>query len=130
MNRSATLWLIFGAALIAGGCVKETRPLPVLPTGGWNGIFSRSAVLPVALLSIGPMAVFARQTRAGMLEVMGQDYIRTARAKGLSEKVVVLKHALRNALIPIVTVIGLEFGSAGSNWSMFLNGTRLSTSPL
>jgi peptide/nickel transport system permease protein len=87
------------------------RALPVLPTGGWNGIFSRSAVLPVALLSIGPMAVFARQTRAGMLEVMGQDYIRTARAKGLREMKVVVVHALRNALIPLLTILGFMLGS-------------------
>ena len=87
------------------------RALPVLPTGGWNGIFSRSAVLPVTLLSIGPMAVFARQTRAGMLEVMGQDYIRTARAKGLREMTVVTAHALRNALIPLLTILGFLLGS-------------------
>ncbi len=86
------------------------RALPVLPTGGWNGLFSRSAVLPVALLSIGPMAVFARQTRAGMLEVMGQDYIRTARAKGLREMKVVVIHALRNALIPLLTILGFMLG--------------------
>ncbi len=86
------------------------RALPVLPTGGWNGLFSRSAVLPVALLSIGPMAVFARQTRAGMLEVMGQDYIRTARAKGLRETKVVVIHALRNALIPLLTILGFMLG--------------------
>ncbi len=87
------------------------RALPVLPTGGWNGLFSRSAVLPVVLLSIGPMAVFARQTRAGMLEVMGQDYIRTARSKGLRETKVVVVHALRNALIPLLTILGFMLGS-------------------
>jgi ABC-type dipeptide/oligopeptide/nickel transport system permease component len=85
--------------------------IPVLPPGGWDGIFSRSAVLPVVLLSIGPMAVFARQTRAGMLEVMGQDYIRTARAKGLHEMTVVTVHALRNALIPLLTILGFLLGS-------------------
>jgi ABC-type dipeptide/oligopeptide/nickel transport system permease component len=65
----------------------------------------------VVLLSIGPMAVFARQTRAGMLEVMGQDYIRTARAKGLREMKVVVVHALRNALIPLLTILGFMLGS-------------------
>ena len=86
------------------------RVIPVLPPGGWNGLFSRNAVLPVALLSIGPMAVFARQTRAGMLEVMGQDYIRTARAKGLREMTVVTVHALRNAFIPLLTILGFLLG--------------------
>jgi peptide/nickel transport system permease protein len=87
------------------------RTIPALPPGGWNGIFSRSAVLPVVLLSIGPMAIFARQTRAGMLEVMGQDYIRTARAKGLREMAVVTVHALRNAFIPLLTILGFLLGS-------------------
>ena len=56
------------------------------------------------------MAIVARMTRSSMLEVLRQDYIKTARAKGLSETKVVLKHALRNSLIPVVTVIGLQFG--------------------
>jgi peptide/nickel transport system permease protein len=87
------------------------RTVPLLPPGGWQGLFSRSAVLPVLLLSLGPMAVFARQTRAGMLEVMGQDYIRTARAKGLREQMVVTRHALRNALIPLLTILGFLLGT-------------------
>ncbi len=56
------------------------------------------------------MAIIARMTRSSMLEVLRQDYIKTARAKGLSERKVVFKHALRNGLIPIVTVVGLQFG--------------------
>lgn len=87
------------------------RTIPVLPPGGWDGIFSRSAVMPVVLLSLGPMAVFARQTRAGMLEVMGQDYIRTARAKGVHEMTIVTVHALRNAFIPLLTILGFLLGS-------------------
>jgi peptide/nickel transport system permease protein len=87
------------------------RTVPVLPPGGWDGILSRSAVLPVVLLSIGPMAIFARQTRSGMLEVMGQDFIRTARAKGLREEAVVIVHALRNAFIPLLTILGFLLGS-------------------
>jgi peptide/nickel transport system permease protein len=58
-----------------------------------------------------PMATIARMTRSSLLEVLGQDYIRTARAKGLVYTLVIRKHALRNALIPIVTVIGLETGA-------------------
>ena len=56
-------------------------------------------------------AIIARMTRASMLEVIGQDYIRTARAKGLSERIVTYRHALKNALIPVITVVGLEFGA-------------------
>jgi peptide/nickel transport system permease protein len=66
--------------------------------------------LPAVTLSTIPMAIVARMTRSSMLEVLRQDYIKTARAKGLSQRVVVFKHALRNALIPVVTTIGLQFG--------------------
>jgi len=68
----------------------------------WDTILH--AILPVAILTYGGLAYLSRQMRVGMLEVIRQDYIRTARAKGLSEKVVVLKHALRNSLIPVVTL--------------------------
>lgn len=67
-------------------------------------------ILPSFTLSTVPMALVARITRSSMLEVLRQDYIRTAKAKGLSEIVVYYKHALRNALIPVITVIGLSFG--------------------
>jgi peptide/nickel transport system permease protein len=66
--------------------------------------------MPAFTLSTIPMAIVARMTRSSMLEVLRQDYIKTARAKGLSEWIVIIKHALRNALIPVVTVIGLQFG--------------------
>jgi len=68
-------------------------------------------ILPSVVLGTIPMAVIARMTRSSMLEVLGEDYIRTARAKGLSPVAVVMKHALRNALIPVVTVIGLQVGT-------------------
>lgn len=87
------------------------RSVPLLPPGGWDGLFSRSAILPVLLLSLGPMAIFARQTRAGMIEVMREDYIRTARAKGLTEKMIIVVHALRNAFIPLLTILGFLLGS-------------------
>lgn len=66
--------------------------------------------LPAIALATIPLAVIARVTRSSMLEVVRQDYIRTARAKGLSERTVIYKHALRNALLPVITVIGIEFG--------------------
>jgi dipeptide transport system permease protein len=67
-------------------------------------------ILPTIVLGTQPLAVIARMTRSAMLEVLGEDYIRTARAKGLSGLRVVSVHALRNALIPVVTVIGLQIG--------------------
>ena len=67
-------------------------------------------MLPALTLASYPMAAIARLVRSGMLEVLDADYVRTARAKGLPERVVVLKHALKNAAMPVVTVIGLQFG--------------------
>jgi len=75
-----------------------------LPTGGWGTW--RQAVMPVTALSVLPTAYIARVTRAAMLEVLQQDYIRTARSKGLRENVVVLRHLVRNGLIPVLTVLG------------------------
>ncbi len=68
-------------------------------------------VLPALTLSTIPLAILARITRSAMLEVLSQDYIRTARAKGLLERWVIFKHALKNALLPVVTIIGLQFGA-------------------
>ena len=77
-----------------------------LPPSRWNGLFSRNIILPVLTLSAVYMAYIARLTRAGMLEVLRSDYIRTARAKGLSEKDVVIHHALRGGLMPVVSYTG------------------------
>jgi len=79
-----------------------------LPISGYYG-FSHM-ILPALVLGVRPAAGIARLTRSSMLEVIRQDYIRTARAKGLAERSVIFKHALKNALIPVVTVIGLELG--------------------
>ena len=68
-------------------------------------------ILPAVTLSTIPLAIIARITRGAMLEVLSQDYIRTARAKGLLERWVIFKHALKNALLPVVTIIGLQFGA-------------------
>ncbi len=83
-----------------------------LLTGNWPALRSslHHLLLPAVVLSTIPMAIVARMTRSSMLEVLGQDYLRTARAKGLAERFVVLRHAVKNALIPVVTVIGLQFG--------------------
>jgi len=69
-------------------------------------------IMPAVTLSTIPMAIVARMTRSAMLEVLRQDYIKTAKAKGLSNFIVTFKHALRNALIPVVTTVGLQFGVA------------------
>ncbi len=66
-------------------------------------------ILPSVTLSVIFIALFARITRASMLDVLGEDYIRTAHAKGLSERVVLIRHGLRNAAVPIITVIGIGF---------------------
>jgi peptide/nickel transport system permease protein len=81
------------------------RLLPTGGTGSWKHI-----VLPAVTLSLPSIAMVSRMTRSSLLEVLKEDYVRTARAKGLSEKVVILKHALKNALIPIVTLSGLQLG--------------------
>jgi glutathione transport system permease protein len=80
--------------------------VPLMGAASW-----RSYVLPSLTLALAPAAVIARMTRGSMLEIIHQDYIRTARAKGLSPAAVYLKHALRNALVPIVTIIGLNFAA-------------------
>ena len=77
-----------------------------LPPSRWNGFPSRNVILPVITLSGLYMAYIARLTRAGMLEVLRSDYIRTARAKGLSETQVVIRHALRGGLMPVVSYTG------------------------
>lgn len=81
-----------------------------LPSGGNTNGFA-SLILPVITLGTGCMANITRTTRSSMLEVIRQDYIRTAKAKGVSKNKVINKHALKNALIPVVTVIGLQFGA-------------------
>ncbi|MFD2706400.1 ABC transporter permease [Salibacterium lacus] len=83
--------------------------LEILPVSGWGT--PEQIVLPVIALGTAGAAIIARMTRSSMLEVIGQDYIRTARAKGVKERFVIYKHALKNAMIPVVTVIGLEFGT-------------------
>ncbi len=80
----------------------------ILPSGGMGG-FSH-LILPAVVLGTASTAIIARMTRSSMLDVLRQDYITTARSKGLVERIVVYRHALRNALIPTVTVVGLQFG--------------------
>lgn len=92
--------------LLIWGFALELGWLPVARWGTWQ-----QAVLPALTLGLGSAAVLARLTRASMLQTIHQDFIRTARSKGLTEERVVTKHALRNALIPVITVIGPLFAS-------------------
>ena len=80
-----------------------------LPPSGFGGL--RYLVLPAIALGMRSIAFLARMTRSAMLDALGADYVRTARAKGVAERLVVGLHALRNALIPIITVLGLDFGA-------------------
>ena len=84
--------------------------LRVLPAAG-SDQGALSLVLPSITLALFSVGLIARQTRSAMLEVLGQDFVRTARAKGAAKSSVLIKHALRNALLPIVTTIGLQFGT-------------------
>lgn len=102
LNAFPTFWL--GIILTLTFAVG-LRLLPVEGSGTWQHF-----VLPVTTLSLGQAALIARLSRASLLEILGADYVRTARAKGLVEQRVVFLHALKNALIPIVTVVGLSFG--------------------
>jgi peptide/nickel transport system permease protein len=82
------------------------RWLPTSGRGGWEHL-----VLPAGSLALYRLALFIRLVRSGMLDVLGQDYVRTARSKGLAEQAVVFKHALKNTLIPFITIAGLQMGS-------------------
>ncbi len=74
---------------------------------GWKGLFHTQVILPMIILALGPLPTIIRQTRAALLEVMSQDYIRTARAKGLTRRLIISRHMLRLVLIPVATSVGL-----------------------
>jgi peptide/nickel transport system permease protein len=84
-----------------------------LITGDWEIFWDaiKHLVLPAVALSTIPMAIIARMTRSSLLDVLGREYVRTARAKGARERRVVARHALRNALLPVVTIVGLQLGA-------------------
>ena len=80
---------------------------------GWGDVLDvlHHLILPALTLGLVYLAQYSRLSRAAMLDVLGADYIRTARAKGLSDRAVLYKHALRNAVLPVITVLGLQFGN-------------------
>jgi peptide/nickel transport system permease protein len=108
-------WLPLGGVLDGSLTVRRITGAPLLDgvlTGSWPIVWSagRHLVLPALALGATAMAAIARMARSTMLDVLGLDFIRTARAKGLAERRVVSRHALRNALLPVVTVVGLQLG--------------------
>jgi peptide/nickel transport system permease protein len=108
-------WLPMSARLSVGvdlETITNFYVLDALLTRNWVALKDAlwHLIMPAVTLSTIPTAIIARMTRSSMLEVLRQDYIKTAKAKGLSQFIVIFKHALRNALIPVVTTIGLQFG--------------------
>jgi peptide/nickel transport system permease protein len=105
-------WQVSGAAQTFLDFVSNMNLVNALLTGNWHvlGDALKHLILPAIALGTIPMAIIARMTRSSLLDVLGLDYIRTARAKGLGEVAVILRHGLRNAMLPIVTIIGLQFG--------------------
>ncbi len=105
-NFVIALWLIL---------IFSVR-LKVLPSGGWSepdnwlipGVFSKDWILPVLAYALAPFSLVARYTRASVVDAIHGDYVRTARAKGLSERMVLWRHVLKNALIPMITALGPE----------------------
>jgi ABC-type dipeptide/oligopeptide/nickel transport system permease component len=108
LGTAVTLWAI--PAYVAGPLLMVLL-LAILPKGavpyGWGGLFSVKIILPLIVLSFQPIALIIRQTRAAVIDVMTEDYVRTARAKGVPEHVVALRHILRPVLTPVVTQLGL-----------------------
>ncbi|NPV08520.1 MAG: ABC transporter permease [Anaerolineae bacterium] len=85
--------------------------LKLTPVGlGWKGLFTSNSIIPVIVLAIGPTLGIVRLTRMGVVETLTQEYIRTARAIGLTERMVIVRHVLRNALTPVVTSVGMTLG--------------------
>jgi peptide/nickel transport system permease protein len=109
-NWVVAIWLIIVFSIM----------LRWLPTGGWGE--PQHYILPVTAYALAPLALVARYTRTSMLEVLGSDYVRTARAKGVPEWLVISRHALRNALLPLITVLGPQIPNLATG-SIFIEST-------
>lgn len=120
LNQNSRLdYLILGSALFlwaippyVAGPLLMVGLIMVLPEGasvpyGWGGVFDLRIILPLFVLSFQPIALIVRQTRAAVIEVLSEDFVRTARAKGVPERVVAIRHILRPVLTPVVTQLGL-----------------------
>ena len=103
-------WLAVVLMLVASYAFGWLPPLIFVKPWEDPWVNLQQMVLPVLSLALGLAAVVLRMTRSSMLEVLGEEYVKVARAKGVSERVLVVRHALRNALIPVVTVLGLQLG--------------------
>jgi peptide/nickel transport system permease protein len=105
-------WQVSGLIKTALTFFSNMHVFNALISGNWTALRDalRHMILPAVALGTIPMSIIARMTRSSLLEVMGLEYIRTARAKGLGEVAVIARHGLRNAMLPVVTVIGLQFG--------------------
>lgn len=109
-------WLPSGSRLSTGIVIEPITNLLLLDsllTGNWAGFWDafKHIIMPAVSLATIPTAIITRMTRSSMLDVLQEDYIRTASAKGLSEKVVLFRHALKNAFLPVITIIGIQAGS-------------------
>ncbi|HCX85247.1 MAG TPA: ABC transporter permease, partial [Micrococcales bacterium] len=115
-----SLMIVVSRAVYAWAGFLQLKPRPISTIGAstpnfggdwWESLLDAATqlLLPTILLTLISIASYSRYTRSSMLETMNQDYVRTARSKGLSERVVVVKHAFRNALIPITTIVALDF---------------------
>lgn len=109
-------WFPFTGIISIGVSIHDItgfQMVDALITGNWSGFIDvlRHLILPGIALGALPMAIIARMMRSSLLEVLQKDYVNTARAKGVREVKVLTKHALRNALLPVITVIGLQFGN-------------------
>jgi oligopeptide transport system permease protein len=112
IDRFAMLGAVFGVStpsyvFVTVLIVVLAVQLHWVPTGGWGGLFDNRIIIPAIALAVLPTALIARFTRASVLEVLHMDYVRTARAKGLRERLVLNRHSIPNALIPVVTVAGI-----------------------
>jgi peptide/nickel transport system permease protein len=110
------VWGLQGVTGLPRGILDFVSGLYVfdaLVTGQWGALGDtlRHLILPAVALGTIPLSIIARITRSSLLEVLGLEYVRTARAKGVRERTVILRHATRNALLPVVTVIGLQLGA-------------------
>jgi peptide/nickel transport system permease protein len=106
-----SFWLGFMLILLFALRFGVLPPAGMAPLEDGIGTFLKHLILPSVTLGTGLAAIITRLVRSSMLEVIRQDYVRTARAKGLAERRVIYRHALKNALIPVVTVLGMQFGS-------------------
>jgi ABC-type dipeptide/oligopeptide/nickel transport system permease component len=100
--RSLPVFVLAPLMLVLFVLVLDIMKVP----RGWDGLFHSKTILPIFILMLGPLPVVVRQTRQAVLDIFAQDYVRTAKAKGLKMWVIIARHILRNALIPVVTTLG------------------------